>query len=307
MKPNVPQPNVPQPNVPQPYIPQLSVTLALAIMQAYEDYKKWDEQGDSCDFPYTIKLPGFQFLERITQTQPDDTCTVPFGFTATGGSGDIFPEPINLLAFRGTRTTYEGISDLEWTPTQCVLPSSDGAPYGKAASGLYNFYIGYYDSNGDQLNSLEQPILQAVGDFTNKNLPLVIAGHSLGGAVATLAALEIVAGGHYKGNVSLYTYGSLHVGDSTFASFFGSGSGGYNIPAYRVANLADWVPSFLGGLPTGEDASGYEHVGLPCTFLWQTDGDWHNHSMEDIYLNTVQNYSQVIQFGQRTYPQSCSG
>ncbi len=55
--------------------------------------------------------------------------------------------------------------------------------------------------------------------------------------------------------------------------------------------------------PSLADAPGYVHVGLLASFLWQTDGDWANHSLADIYLNVVQNHPQVVKLGPRKYPQ----
>jgi hypothetical protein len=72
------------------------------------------------------------------------------------------------------------------------------------------------------------------------------AGHSLGGALITLSALDAVANNWFEPQTfpetTVYTYGSLHVGDQDFATAFAQ-----QVPqAYRVANLADWVPSLVG-------------------------------------------------------------
>jgi len=284
------------------YNPNLSVTVANAINEAYNDYLAWNNpNNDDCKFPYNINVPGFTLNQRITVNELGSLCPVPIGFTATGGSGDILPEPKNILIFRETQTSSEGFTDADWSMTPCFLPSNSKKQFGQAANGIYGFYT------GSQLGtSLEGAVKQAVSEL-DPSLKLVIAGHSLGGAIATLAALEIAAAGWYDlGKIELYTYGSLHVGDSVFVSSFdqfSSGSGSNQIQGiFRVANLADWVPAFTGLVA---DTKGYKHVGLPCTFLWQTDGDWANHSLLHMYLKVVSDFSQVIRFGQRLYPLSC--
>ena len=61
---------------------------------------------------------------------------------------------------------------------------------------------------------------------------LVITGHSLGAAMATLFAARVNKRG---GDVVLYTYGSPRAGDSTWAEQFS------NIEAYRFVNTNDIV------------------------------------------------------------------
>ncbi|KAH9257131.1 hypothetical protein BASA81_004681 [Batrachochytrium salamandrivorans] len=75
-----------------------------------------------------------------------------------------------------------------------------------------------------------------------KNHPgfkLVFAGHSLGGALATLAAADYV--NHESGdtpNVSLYTYGEPRIGNLEWADWFNS----LPLASYRVTSQNDPVP-----------------------------------------------------------------
>ena len=66
----------------------------------------------------------------------------------------------------------------------------------------------------------------------NRQMDIIITGHSLGAAIATIAACRLHAMG-YK--VSLYTFGSPRVGDEQFASTF------KDIPTYRFVNNNDVV------------------------------------------------------------------
>ncbi|MDB5298164.1 MAG: Lipase family protein, partial [Phycisphaerales bacterium] len=63
--------------------------------------------------------------------------------------------------------------------------------------------------------------------------PLFLTGHSMGGALAVLAACRLAAAG--RPPVATYTFGAPRVGDVDFCA-------GYGLPTYRVVNRLDVVP-----------------------------------------------------------------
>ncbi|KAL5035325.1 hypothetical protein RTP6_003039 [Batrachochytrium dendrobatidis] len=81
------------------------------------------------------------------------------------------------------------------------------------------------------------------------NFKVVFTGHSLGGALSTMAALDYYDkyGGGAIRNAYLYTYGSPKVGNKVFADWFSSLPFG---GIYRLAHVSDIVPhlppSFFG-------------------------------------------------------------
>lgn len=81
---------------------------------------------------------------------------------------------------------------------------------------------------------------------------MTVCGHSLGGALATLLALDVAANTVYK-DPSVYTFGSPRTGDSLFASTYDQ----VVKNSYRIANRLDIVPT----LPP---PTNYEHVLTPC-------------------------------------------
>jgi hypothetical protein len=96
----------------------------------------------------------------------------------------------------------------------------------------------------------------------------------------------------------VFTFGSLHVGDKSFATAYNS-----NVPhTYRIANLCDFVPTMVSLEPV-TPSDPYVHVGLPGTFVWQTWDDWGNHSLATIYQPMVQSHWGTIRWGPRNYPQ----
>jgi triacylglycerol lipase len=160
--------------------------------------------------------------------------------------------------------------------------------------------LGLYTGSGNNVISLSASVQAALKTLPNPKLPLLVAGHSLGGPMSTFAALDIYANvSNYAGTIQLYTFASLHVGDQSFATAFN----GTTITCYRFANLSDFVPS-LTGLSADTTVDPYVHVGLPCTFVWQTWEDWGNHSMANVYQPTIDKHWTVIQYGDLNYPAS---
>jgi hypothetical protein len=287
----------------------MAIILGQGVMQAYNYYQAWNNSTH-----YTITLGQYRILDiisvfeaaedsEVSRTPADSSggpaggpalfSEVPIGFTAYGSySGN--PPYSNLVILRGTQTDEEAFYDMDWTFKPCIL---NGAQYGNASTGVYNFY-----TKGDGIaNSLERNIMIAVQKLARQAYypNWYFAAHSLGGGLITLAALDAVVSkwfGSQTPTTTVYTYASLHVGDAGFATGFAR-----SIPeAYRIANLADWVPSLVG---LEADVPGYVHVGLPVTFLWQKDKDWANHNMNDTYLNALIYHPNVLQFGPRKYPQ----
>ena len=258
------------------YDPTLALTFANAIQAAYNYY----DHGTQISLDGYNIGPSIYVWETVTKTF--------FGYVATGtppGSG--IPEH-NLVVFRGTRTKEEAAYDLEWDMTTCTL---GGYNCGNAAQGQYNFYTGKVL----QENSLSQSMLDAVASFTDKTIPIYICGHSLGGGVATLASLDIVESfAYFSASPIMYTFGGLHVGDQVFANTFAA-----NVQAaFRVVNLADFVPQ-LTGLST--DDTSYVHVGQQWWFISYAQYLWQNHELDLSYLAAVTSYPSSITNGAPPY------
>jgi hypothetical protein len=253
------------------YDPILALTFANAVEAAYNYY----DYGTPISLSgYTIG-PSIYVWEALTKTF--------FGYVATGTPNSSIPEH-NLVVFRGTRTKEEAAYDLEWDMTTCTL---GGTNCGNAASGQYNFYTGSVLEE----YSLSQSMLNAVASFANPSLPIYVCGHSLGGGVATLASLDIVENNAYpSASPIMYTYGGLHVGDQTFADTFA----GAVQAAFRVVNLADFVPQLTG---LSADDTSYVHVGQQWWFISYNQYLWQNHELDNSYLAAVTSYPNDITDG----------
>ena len=146
------------------------------------------------------------------------------------------------IAIRGTEGILEWIHDAEFLQVPC--PFLAGA--GHTEDGFTDMYeslrTGAQQDSPTVVNALAKlQFPQPVGSLT-------ICGHSLGGALATLLALDVAANTTFSGP-AVYTYGSPRTGDSLFASTYDQ----VVKNSSRIANRLDIVPA----LPPPLD---YEHV-----------------------------------------------
>lgn len=92
-------------------------------------------------------------------------------------------------------------------------------------------------------------VADAVALSQKKNCPLLIAGHSLGAAIASLVALEAVKD---KDVAAVYTYGMPRTGGEKFKARYDEPLG---MKTYRLVNGPDVVPT------VPPSSLGYLHVG----------------------------------------------
>ena len=129
-----------------------------------------------------------------------------------------------FLAFRGTEGN--SVQDLKSDAHAVRMKCESG---GNIHSGFYHAFNSIFI---DIISVLKQPEYQAK--------PLFITGHSLGGALATVAAKKIK---HTGGIAACYTFGSPRVGDALWAETL-------KTPVYRIVNAADPVTMFPPGAET---------------------------------------------------------
>ncbi|MDA8031551.1 MAG: lipase family protein [Pirellulales bacterium] len=120
-----------------------------------------------------------------------------------------------VLAFRGTEMT--SIKDIK----------TDFKAKTKASESGGKVHTGFQDAFQEVAHAIQTTLNQE----RFKGKPLFITGHSLGGALATIAAKELT---HESGIAACYTFGSPRVGNDVWASTI-------KTPIYRVVNAADGV------------------------------------------------------------------
>jgi hypothetical protein len=167
---------------------------------------------------------------------------VSIGLVLQAATGDV------VLAVRGTEGIMEWVQDARFCLVACPL----AAGAGNTEDGFTAMYSSFRIGSGPKSTPL-------LGALATLNFPkpvtattsVTICGHSLGGALATLLALDVAANTIFK-NPTVYTYASPRTGDSAFTAFYS-----HMVPdTHRVANRMDLVPK----LPMPPL---YDHVSTP--------------------------------------------
>jgi triacylglycerol lipase len=178
----------------------------------------------------TIQMTDFFALQQSR---------VFYGYVAVGG------DPITaVVALRGTESTMEWWDDFHWD----LVPFTQVPNGGNVAQGFYDIY----DSIGTMApgqagtsapGAVAAEVAQAAtsglaAGLDPASLPLVVTGHSLGGALATLLVTDLNATTALKPQA--WTFASPQVGDAVFAARYG----GLSTVSWRIYNQVDVVPYF---------------------------------------------------------------
>lgn len=180
-------------------------------------YRHDEEEDNPSPTPtQTEFLTGAGFTQRkffISQDTGTQAILVTFGEPAT----------FAVLAFRGTEQTTKDI---------CTDANVGCLPLDNTTIGIHQGFKEAIDSVWGEIN----PELEQL------TCPVFYTGHSLGAALATLAA-------HFRTPTAVYTFGSPRVGNQAFVDAL------KEIPIYRIVDDEDMVTQ----LPPV--VMGFRHVG----------------------------------------------
>lgn len=153
------------------------------------------------------------------------------------------------IAIRGTEGWLEWIHDVDFLQVPC--------PFLAGAGHTEDGFTAMYQSLRTAATPGSPTVVDALKtlSFPRPVGSLTICGHSLGGALATLLALDVAANTTFT-DPAVYTYGSPRTGDTLFAATFDQ----VVKNSWRVANRLDIVPA----LPPPLD---YEHVLNPVELI----------------------------------------
>ncbi|KAL3422811.1 lipase [Phlyctema vagabunda] len=168
------------------------------------------------------------------------------------------PQKSIILAFAGSgQTIRTWLTNFNFVQTPYTLENSSTTTTECVGCTVHTgFQTAWHERRTGILSALSATVA------AQPEYKVVVTGHSIGGAVATLAALEIAALLGPSSVLELYTYGSPRVGNAAFADFAttvlaGTGSEaatGLDISNYRVTHRNDPVPQIP---PTWV---GYQHL-----------------------------------------------
>jgi predicted lipase len=241
-------------NFPTDFSREIAREAALLVQQAYAEFQQ-TQQGQ------TWTLQG-----NYTELGRCSADNELFGFVAqNNATRDVF------VVFRGTQTPLDWISNFTFPHASHKWGNVE-----RGFSGLYQ--------------QCSRMVLGSVQKALNPR-NLYTTGHSLGGALSSLAAADLALTG---ASVGTYNFASPRVGDPDFAGKFNASVA----PHWRVVNTEDIVTTVplatatiaalaphspLGFLLLLSKDLNYEHVGEPVSFTEQRGSITANHDMA-LYL-----------------------
>ena len=203
------------------YDPQTSLELARFSDVAYESkaaIQAWTCSG-SCS-----SLQGV-FSPQAFENSSD------FGFIAYSSVLDAI-----VVSFRGSNNLADWITNLAFAKTS----------YSCSRCKVHSGFNGAYEDLKNQVRSLVSAYRSSY-----PSAKLIMTGHSLGGAIASLAALDLTL--NLEQVDAVYTFGSPRVGNYRFAMYYNS-----KVPnTFRVVNYRDTV-AHMPWLSQGFNHNDYE-------------------------------------------------
>ena len=222
-----------------PMNPATAVTWGPFIQAAYEQFVSAPGQVNPAAI--TNMPAGYALVRTIQMTDSFGPVQsrVFYGFVAVGGTPTTA-----VVALRGTATTTEWWNDFQWD----LVPFTQ-VPGGNVAQGFWDIYNTFGTMIPGQQQSTPAPATFAAdvaeaatgglaGGVDPGGLPIVVTGHSLGGALATLLVADLTANTPLKPQA--WTFASPNVGDAAFAARYG----GLSTVSWRIYNQVDVVPYF---------------------------------------------------------------
>ena len=145
-----------------------------------------------------------------------------------------------IVTYRGSSSIRNWLVDFDIVQVPCSLFLSPGlsASIGSSCKIHKGFAMAWAGLRDETLNAV------ATALAAHPSAAIVATGHSLGGAIATIAAAELRAKGY---TVDLLTYGSPRIGNKGLVSFLSSQGpvgaiGSSGVSHYRITHMDDPVP-----------------------------------------------------------------
>ncbi len=212
------------------------------------------------------------------------------------------PKPIkgkhySILAFRGSSSAGDWKQDFDFklvpyggTTVEEFKQIAAGNPPNstklpKIHRGFHEFTMGAFNLHADiDGDNKEDDILAKLK--SGPNYVMIITGHSLGGAAATLLGERLVSMGVNKDQVPVITFGAPAVGNEAFADTYGN-----KIDLVRVRTKHDVVPNVLA--LTGK----YKQFGKEYVFELSRKASDMSHPLGNYFDFAFKHYYDVVADG----------
>ena len=221
-----------------PMNPVTAVTWGPFIQAAYEQFVS--DPGQVNPAAITNMPAGYTLVRTIQMTDSFGPVQsrVFYGFVAVGGAPTTA-----VVALRGTATTTEWWNDFQWD----LVPFTQVPGGGNVAQGFHDIYNTFGTMTPGQQHSAPAPATFAAdvaaaateslaAEVDPAGLPIVVTGHSLGGALATLLVTDLTANTPLKPQA--WTFASPNVGDAAFAARYGA----LSTVSWRIYNQVERRP-----------------------------------------------------------------
>ena len=190
-------------------------------LSQFSDFIQNPSNGSVDKLEATLDAGGFKLITEFNETSTDTQ-----GFIATH-EGEADEQGFTVIVFRGTKQVQDWKTNLDAATTS--IEGSDkhnNRVIGKLHTGFNAAYRSVHGRIKTALDSKNNG-----KSVSPKDRPIYITGHSLGGALATVATWYLE--GHRL--AACYTFGAPRVGNPELEQY-------YRTPVYRVVNAADPIP-----------------------------------------------------------------
>jgi triacylglycerol lipase len=185
---------------------------------------------------------------------------------------------IAYIAFRGTMEAQEWIQNFTYQQKSFLMGNKMNQKHAlflNNSKNSPNIHSGFLNVYNNFRNNLVEKIKEI------NPTQVIIGGHSLGGAIATICGLDLKILGY---NTIVYNFASPRVGDDGFCDLVNKS----NLPLYRIVNTCDIAPAFpMSVSPNFDNPENpfiYTHCGNGVYFTENWKSLVNNHIM-GVYVN----------------------
>jgi triacylglycerol lipase len=281
--------------------PNLIALLGNASEAAYTDYM---HSSDPTYTPPSLQdgETSYDYLQRFTGF--DD---VIWGDGDEERYGLIYQSSTEsstyLIAFRGTSSVYDMVLDLESGRKTSFQPYTAPANFPSDIEIGDGFYKIYSTKNNSMPASMQQQIFTAINSLKIPATKILITGHSLGGALASIFTLDLaISLPKSKIEITSITFASPRVGTANWQTIYNDT---YHLldKTIRIRNSYDLVPK----VPPAEWPFDFKDIGEMFTVSFGLKG--YHIDFPEIVLawHSLKNYQYVLTQALVNSPQVWAG